>query len=243
MLPQLFSYEGQQLRTVVKDGEPWFVASDVCAVLEIANSRDAVARIKESWKDAVGITDTIGRNQTMTVISEPGIWKLAFTSRKAEAEKFTDWVAEEVIPSIRKTGTYSLKPKLPQTYAEALRELAATWEENQRLLPKAQYFDALVDRNLLTNFRDTAKELHIKERDFIQWLTQKKYIYKDAKGKNKPYAQYVPELFEIKEQTKDKWAGTQTLITPRGRETFRLLLQRRDKTNETRHQLKIRHHL
>lgn len=227
MLPTLFAYEGNQLRTVVKDGEPWFVASDVCTVLEIANSRDAVARIKESWKDAVGITDTIGRNQTMTVISEPGIWKLAFTSRKPEAEKFTDWVAEEVIPSIRKTGTYSLKPKLPQTYAEALRELASTWEENQRLLPKAQYFDALVDRNLLTNFRDTAKELHVKEQTFISWLIEKHFIYRDTKGKLKPYADHVPELFELKEQTKEKWAGTQTLITPRGRETFRLLLQER----------------
>ncbi|CDX00739.1 Phage-related protein [Desulfitobacterium hafniense] len=118
------------------------------------------------------------------------------------------------------------KPTLPQTYAEALRELADAWEENQRMLPKAQYFDNLVDRNLLTSFRDTAKELKIKESAFIAWLLEKKYIYRDHSGKLKPYAEYVPKLFEMKEWTSEKKAGSQTLITPRGRETFRLLLKK-----------------
>ncbi len=92
------------------------------------------------------------------------------------------------------------------------------------LLPKAEYFDALVDRNLLTSFRDTAKELHVKEQAFISWLKENKYIYKDAKKKWCPYAKHTPDLFQIKESVNGKWTGTQTLITPRGRETFRLLL-------------------
>ena len=119
----------------------------------------------------------------------------------------------------------ALQPKLPQTYAAALRELADVWEQNQLMLPKAEYFDALVDRNLLTSFRDTAKELKIRERAFINWLIEKHYIYRDTKGNLKPYAEYAPSLFELKEQTKGKWAGTQALVTPRGRETFRLLLK------------------
>lgn len=97
--------------------------------------------------------------------------------------------------------------------------------KNQIMLPKAEYFDELVERNTLTSFRETAKELRIKERDFIQFLFEKKYIYRDKKGKLMPYADKNDGLFEIKEcyNEKTKWSGTQTLITPKGRETFRLL--------------------
>ena len=91
--------------------------------------------------------------------------------------------------------------------------------------PKAEYFDELVDRNLLTSFRETAKQLEIKEKDFIRFLIDKKYIYRDKKGKLMPYAEKNNGLFEVKEcfNDKTKWSGTQTLITPKGRETFRLL--------------------
>lgn len=99
--------------------------------------------------------------------------------------------------------------------------------DNAIMLPKAEYFDELVDRNLLTSFRDTAKALKMKERDFISFLMDKKYIYRDKKGKLKPYADKNNGLFEIKEFINEKtgWVGTQTLITPRGRETFRLLIK------------------
>lgn len=106
--------------------------------------------------------------------------------------------------------------------------------ENGRLLvanttmqPKAEYFDELVDRNLLTNFRDTAKELKVQEKIFIQFLLDRKYIYRDRKGKLKPYAEKNDQLFELKEARNEKtgWVGTQTLITPKGRETFRLLIK------------------
>lgn len=94
----------------------------------------------------------------------------------------------------------------------------------QELAPKANYFDALVDRKLLTNIRDTAKELGIKERIFTEWLIQKSLCYRDKKGKIKPYANKM-KYFELKDFT-TAWghSDTQTLITPRGKETFRLLL-------------------
>lgn len=97
--------------------------------------------------------------------------------------------------------------------------------ENQIMQPKADYFDELVDRNLLTSFRETAKQLDIKEKEFIAFLLEKKYIYRDKKGKLMPYADKNDGLFDIKEcfNEKTQWSGTQTLITPKGRETFRLL--------------------
>ena len=119
----------------------------------------------------------------------------------------------------------------PKTYVEALRALADEVEahnKTQELLaiaaPKSEYFDKLVERNLLSNFTITAKEFGIKRKDLIDYLLTNKYVYRDARGNIVAYAAHVPTLFEIKEFAKEKHAGTQTLITPRGRETFRLLL-------------------
>lgn len=98
--------------------------------------------------------------------------------------------------------------------------------DNNIMKPKAEYFDELVDRNLLTNFRETAKQLHIGEKSFIKFLIDKKFIYRDKKGKLMPYALHKNDgLFEMKEcfNEKTQWSGTQTLVTPKGRETFRLL--------------------
>lgn len=98
--------------------------------------------------------------------------------------------------------------------------------DNEIMRPKAEYFDELVDRNNLTCFRETAKELHIGERVFINYLLEHKYIYRDKRGKIMPYANKNDGLFEVKETFNEKtnWKGTQTLITPKGRETFRMLM-------------------
>ena len=122
-------------------------------------------------------------------------------------------------------------PRLPQTYLEALRALAdevEAHEHTQQQLaiaePKVQYFDKLVERNLLTNFTTTAKEFGVKRKDLIDYLLDNGYIYRDQRGNLLPYAVHVPHLFEVKEYCKDHHSGTQTLITPKGRETLRLLL-------------------
>lgn len=98
--------------------------------------------------------------------------------------------------------------------------------DNEIMKPKADYFDELVERNTLTNFRETAKQLEVKEKTFITFLLEKKYIYRDKRGKIMPYADKNNGLFEIKETFNEKthWSGTQTLVTPKGRETFRLLM-------------------
>lgn len=98
--------------------------------------------------------------------------------------------------------------------------------DNQIMKPKADYFDELVERNLLTGIRETAKQLEIKQNQFVSFLIEHKYVYRDKKGKLMPYAKHIDGgLFELKECFNDKtqWSGTQPLITPKGRETFRLL--------------------
>ena len=123
-------------------------------------------------------------------------------------------------------------PRLPQTYLEALRALADEVEahehtQQQQLAiaePKVQYFDKLVERNLLTNFTTTAKEFGVKRKDLIDYLLDNGYIYRDQRGNLLPYATHVPHLFEVKEYSKDAHSGVQTLVTPKGRETLRLLL-------------------
>lgn len=97
--------------------------------------------------------------------------------------------------------------------------------QNQIMAPKADYFDTIVDRNLLTNFRETAKELGAPPKAFVSFLLDKKYIYRDKRGKLLPYENKNDGLFEVKEcvNPKTSWSGTQTFVTPKGRETFRLL--------------------
>src|SRR5699024_6139598 len=99
--------------------------------------------------------------------------------------------------------------------------------QNTIMAPKADYFDELVDRNLLTSFRDTAKQLGVSQNAFIGFLKERKYIYRDQKGKLMPYAEKNNGLFEVKEcfNNKTEWSGVQTMVTPKGRETFRLLLE------------------
>ena len=166
-------------------------------------------------------------------------------AKNETAERFQAFIADEVIPSIRRHGVYMTPETLeaailnPDTLIKlctALKEEqdkrkaleaanTALTVDNAVMKLKADYFDELVDRNLLTNFRETAKQLGIQEKEFIQFLMEKKYLYRDKRGKLMPYAEKNNGLFEIKEcfNEKTQWSGTQTLITPKGRETFRLL--------------------
>ena len=233
---QIFNNEKfGEVRTVVINNEPYFMLADVCRVLEIKNSRDALTRLN---KKGVATTDTLtnGGIQKATFINESNLYKLAFTSRKKEAEEFTEWVTSEVLPSIRKHGMYMTNSVAEQALTNpteflaravlvANEELKKLKQENKVMKPKAEYFDTLVDRNTLVNFRDTAKEFHLKQKEFISWLLDKKFVYRDSKGKIKPTSGY-DDYFHIKECTgrANGWSGVQTLITPKGREAFRLLL-------------------
>lgn len=175
----------------------------------------------------------------MVFVREGDIYRLAARSKLPGADEFERWIFDEVIPSVRKSGGYikgqeNMTPQelmaaallMAQKTIEARDvRIAALTVENQIMAPKADYFDDLVDRNLLTNFRETAKEIGAPPKKFVEFLLGKKYIYRDKKGKLLPCEAKNDGLFEVKEclNEKTKWSGVQTLITPKGRETFRLL--------------------
>ena len=109
-----------EIRTTLINNQPYFCLADVCRILDIKNARDCRKRLKDK---GVASTDTLteGGLQAMILVDESNLYRCIFQSRKSEAEKFQDWVTEEVLPEIRKTGSYSLVPK---SYAEALRMYA-----------------------------------------------------------------------------------------------------------------------
>lgn len=163
--PFTFPATGQPVRTVLRDGEPWFVAADVCIVLGYGGgARNAISRLPERMKGVASI-NTPGGNQRMTVVSEPGVYRLVMRSNLPAAEAFQDWIAEEVVPAIRRTGSYSAGPQfeVPQTYADALRLAAdqADEIERQRLQlsvaePKAEAWDTLASANPDYSVREAA---------------------------------------------------------------------------------------
>lgn len=229
-----------QMRTITENGNTLFCATDVARMLGYSNPHDAIARHCRGVVKREGVSTTtnqhgVSTQQTnqMSFIPEGDVYRLITHSKLPTAEKFESWVFDEVLPSIRKTGAYMtpetiekvlMNPDTIISLATQLKELQTKVEQDK---PKVQYFDTLVDRNLLTNFRDTAKELHVAPKAFINFLLEKGYIYRDNKSRLRPYQAHAEKgLFEVKEFASEfnNKAGIQTLITPKGRETFRLLV-------------------
>lgn len=231
-----------EVRTLSIDGEPWFVGKDVADILGYTNPRDALAKhVDDEDKNTVAICDGTPGNPNTTVINESGLYSLVLSSKLPTAKKFKRWVTAEVLPAIRKHGGYvagqehmsdeELMAKAllmaQKTIADRDARISALQVEVAVAQPKVDYFNELVDRNLLTGIRETAKELGIKQKVFVDFLLNKKYLHRSKSGKLTPTAGRGDGLFEMKECFNDKtsWAGTQVMVTPKGRETFRLLCQ------------------
>ena len=233
-----------------KDGVAYLNLETVARGLGFTKKADSGNEVV-NWTRVRGYLADLGVEQKCTTgdyIPENIFYRLAMKAKNETAERFQAMIADEVVPAIRKTGGYiageaqmtdeellaraltMASEKLKQRDAR-IAELAVQNSEltvqKQIMQPKADYFDELVDRNLLTNFRETAKEMKIKEKAFVGFLLGHKYVYRDKRGKLVPYAEKNNGLFELKECVNEKtgWGGTQTLITPKGRETFRLLMQ------------------
>ena len=230
-----------QVRTVEIDNEPWFVGKDVAEALGYKEAAKAVRERVDAEDKGVSKMDTPGGKQEVTIINESGLYSLILSSKLPGAKEFKRWITHDVIPSIRKTGGYikgqeTMTPDelmakalmvAQQTLADREARISQLTVDKAIMQRKADYFDELVERGLLTNFRETAKQLGIPPKKFVNWLVENKYLYRDKKGKLLAYENKNNGLFELKECVNEKtqWAGVQTLVTPKGRETFRLLCQ------------------
>ncbi len=236
-----------EVRTVEENGTVLFCGSDIAKALGYTNPRKAVSdHCRCVTKRYIGVQTGTKADGTpamqeveMLFIPEGDIYRLAARSKLPGADAFEQWIFDEVIPSVRKNGGYLMGQDTmsadelmaralmvaQKTLTDREARISALTVQNAILAPKAEYFDELVERNTLTNFRETAKELGIAPKKFVQFLLDRKYIYRDQKGKLLPYENKNDGFFEVKEtyNEKTKWSGTQTLVTPKGRETFRLL--------------------
>lgn len=234
-----------EIRVMLIDDDPWFVGKDIAVALGYKDTVNALkAHVDEQDKAGWRITTQFGEKET-TIINESGLYSLIFSSKLESAQRFKHWVTHEVLPSIRKHGMYMTDNLLETAIAnpdfvigliqnmKAEKEKSAALqtqnkqlcEKNEEMQPKADYFDDLVAWNLSTNFRSTAKELRIPERLFIKMLISDGYIYRDKNKGILPKAGKGDGLFAVKEycNQKNKHGGVQTRVTPKGRETFRLL--------------------
>lgn len=192
---QIFNYEGNAVRTFDQSGNPWFAAADICRVLEISNSRDAVARLDEDEKGVVS-TDTPGGKQNLTIVNEAGLYTLILGSRKPEAKKFKRWVTHDVIPSIRKHGVYAVDEVLqnPDVLINALVALKAEREKSKELElqkaiqaqqiaemhPKVSYYDKVLACKDLVKVSVIAKDYGWSAIKLNQYLKKKGIQYKQG---------------------------------------------------------------
>lgn len=225
---QIFNYQDTQVRTIVKDGEPWFVAKDVCGVLDIANSRDAVGRLDGDEKGVVS-TDTLGGQQELQVVNEPGLYTLVLGSRKPEAKSFKRWITHEVIPALRKTGSYEIKPL---TELEVARRYVAALEDRDRLqaqiaeqTPKVEAFNTFLGAKNSQTMNQVAKALDIGRNRLFSILREKQIL---MYGNNLPFQRYINAgYFTVREVSiKDgEEIITQTLVTAKGVDFLRRALK------------------
>lgn len=237
---RLFSNpEFGSVRTVVLDGEPWFVGVDVARSLGYKDNYSAFRNnVDEEDKRLCPVNSTSGVQET-TVINESGMYSLIFGSRLDKAKGFKRWVTNDVLPSIRKTGSYSITQKKPDSYMiEDKVERAKRWIEEQEekqlletriteLEPKAELCDKILDARLLVNFRDAAKEIGISPTQLTGWLDENGYIYRTPGGELRPMENYMSSgLFQLKPYMNphNGHKGSQTYITGRGLAAFKTLI-------------------
>nr|DAL17843.1 MAG TPA_asm: repressor domain protein [Caudoviricetes sp.] len=217
----IFQYESQQVRTVIIDGEPWFVAADVTNALGLRNGRDAVSRVDQA---GVGNADirSGGQMRNVSIINEPALYELVFQSRVPGAVDFKRWVTNEVLPTIRRTGQFG--SQLPQNFAEALelaavkvRELEAAEQKIALDAPKVAAYDALMDADGFYTMEAVAKLGGIGRTTLFNRLREVAVI---QSGSRMPYQRYA-HWFKITTSTWTDGDGIAHISnTPRVRPDF-----------------------
>ncbi|WBS99994.1 phage antirepressor KilAC domain-containing protein [Lacticaseibacillus paracasei] len=242
---QEFNFQGNQLRTVLIDSEPFFVGKDAATAIGYSNTRKAIRdHVKAKYQREERIVTPFG-TQTMTVISEPGLYQLAGESKLPSAGPFQDWVYEQVLPSIRKHGAYMT----PETIEKAIynpdfiinlatqlkdeqAKTAALTADNETMKPKALFADAVATSNTTILVGDLAKVLKqngvdIGAKRLFSWLREQGYLIKRIGADYNSPTQRAMELglFEVKETAISHSDGHVTVqktpkVTGKGQQYF-----------------------
>lgn len=221
----IFNFENHSVRTVNIDNEVWFVASDVTKILCYTNGRKAIDDhcLKGVTKKYTLLTK--GGNQELTIINESGIYQLVLASRMPNAEKFKNWVTNQILPSIRKTGSYSVIPKKELSIEEmtllVIQNMQSKIADQQKQLeeqkPKVEFAEKISNTKNAVSIGDFAKVIGWGPNKLFQWLRDKKYLM----ANNIPYQDYIDAgYFKVIEYLIDKKneAKFKTLITGKGQE-------------------------
>ena len=241
---QLFNFENNQVRTLLINDEPWFVGKDVAQILGYSNPRDAISKhVDEEDKNSDAIRDGNKGNPNQTVINESCEYALVFGSKLPSAKRFKHWVTSEVLPTLRKTGGYTM----PKTYLEALKAFTAEVEKNEmlslenkiqtqqinELKPKADYTDRILKTTDLMTITQIAKDYGMSAKQFNALLHDYKVQFKQN-GQWLLYSQYQSKGYTSSETVEfDRSDGTvgvrlNTKWTQKGRLFLYGLLKKHD---------------
>lgn len=226
------------VRIVMKEQEPWFVAKDICNCLEINNSRQALIRLDDDEKSSVILNDGTPGNPEKSIVNEYGLYSLVLSSRKPEAKEFKRWITHDVIPQIRKTGQYVAD--IPRTLPDALRAYANEVEEHNKTKalieeqkPKVLFADSVAASHTSILVGDLAKLLHqngvkdMGQKRLFNWLRENSYLIKRKGSDYNSPTQKAMEmgLFQIKETVVSHADGhtsvnKTTKVTGKGQQYF-----------------------
>ena len=220
-----FKFNSAPIRVVERDGIPMFVAKDVASLLGYSNINDAIKRhcegvVKHDLPSSSG-------TQSFSLIPEFDVYALILRSKLPEAKKFRRWVCEEVLPSIRKTGSYTAnQPVVPQTLPEALRLAADLAEKLEDAKPKIAFAESVNSAINSVSIRDFAKVVGTGQNKLYSLMRSNGYLMSSFKDRNKPYQKYIDQgLFKLQENVRTDQSGEQqvwfkTLITAKGQMYF-----------------------
>lgn len=240
---QIFNNEDfGEVRTLIINDEPWFVGKDVAEILGYAKPRNAIAsHVDEEDKKDAPIQGDLGGTQTMTIINESGLYSLILSSKLPTAKQFKRWVTSEVLPAIRKNGSYSIERKPDSYMIEDPIQRAQRWieEETERQQmrdkieadkPLVEFADHVSNTTTLIDVGELAKiakkeHINIGRTRLFEWLRSNDYLMNSVGHKNQPYQKYIEQgLFKLREYTYTtpygEQTGLKTYVTGKGQIYF-----------------------
>lgn len=218
-----FNFGDQPIRIEDRNGEPWFVLSDVCRVLEISNVGNAAARLDDDERDDIALADAIGRTQRVVAVNESGLYRLVLRSRKPSAKRFGKWVTGDVLPSIRRMGSYGQPAQaidlndtatLHRLLLSHTGKMLASEERIAELEPKAQALETLTNAGEGSlPVTHAAKVLSVRPGRLFDWLEASGWLYRGAEGLMGYQVRIDQGLIEHKAHRVDRGARPAKLVT------------------------------